>query len=58
MQAVFASLTQFLSFDVVTLRARLSQLRNADDRATMVAITLLADAARVFVAAWIVHVVM
>ena len=39
---------------MVTLRARLRELRRADDRATMVAITLLADAARVFVAAWIV----
>jgi hypothetical protein len=58
MQAVFASLTQFLSFDVVTLRARLRTLKNADDRTTMVATTLLADAARIFVAAWIVIVIL
>ncbi|HEX7005645.1 MAG TPA: hypothetical protein VF274_00770 [Alphaproteobacteria bacterium] len=58
MQAVIASLTQFLSFDVVTLRTRLRTLRYADERATMVATTLLADAARVFVAAWIVIVIL
>jgi hypothetical protein len=58
MQAVFSSLTQFLSFDVVTLHARLRKLTSADDRTMMVATTVLADAARIFVAAWIVIVIL
>ena len=58
MQAVFASVTQFFSFDIVTLGARLRALKNADDKLMMVATTLLADAARIFIAAWIVTVIM
>jgi hypothetical protein len=57
-QAVFASVTQFFSFDIVTLGARLRALKNADDKTMMVATTLLADAARIFIAAWIITVVM
>jgi hypothetical protein len=55
---VFASLIQFLSFDVVTLGARLRALKSADDKTMMVATTVLADAARIFIAAWIVIVIM
>lgn len=57
MQAVFASLTQFFSFDIVTLGARLRALRSSDDRLMMVATTLLADTARIFIAAWIITVI-
>jgi hypothetical protein len=50
---VLASFIQFLSFDVVTLGARLRALKDADDKLMMVATTLLADGARIFIAAWI-----
>lgn len=55
---VFASLILFLSFDVVTLGARLRALKNADDKLMMVATTLLADGARIFVAAWFVTLIL
>jgi hypothetical protein len=53
---VLASFIQFLSFDVVTLGARLRALNEADDKLMMVATTLLADGSRIFIAAWIVVV--
>jgi len=53
---VFASFIQFLSFDVVTLGARLRALKEADDKLMMVATTLLADGSRIFIAAWLVVV--
>ena len=58
MQAVFASFTQFFSFDIVTLGTRLRALTDSDDKIMMVATTLLADAARIFIAAWILTVIL
>ena len=58
MQAVFASFTQFFSFDIVTLGARLRSLKSDDDKFMMVATTLLADGARIFIAAWILTVIL
>ena len=58
MRNAFASLAQVLSFDVVTLGARLKALKSADDRTMMVFTTVLADAVRVCIAAWIVIVIL
>jgi hypothetical protein len=57
-QAVLASLSQILSFDVVTLPARLRQLSDDNDKTMLIFATLVADAVRVALAAWIVVVVL